>query len=142
MEYSRRDLTILASTLLAARGAGAAEKAKLSTAVLNRDDVKESKSGASPQRKFFDGLTHENIPLEVHESELPPGGAPHPPHRHGHEEMAVVTQGTLEVFIEGRGTKNLTAGGLVFVASNELHGWKNPGDTPARYLVIALGHDA
>jgi quercetin dioxygenase-like cupin family protein len=55
--------------------------------------------------------------------------------------MAVVIAGTLEVFIQGRGTKKLTAGGLVYVASGELHGWKNTGSTPARYLVIAIGHD-
>jgi quercetin dioxygenase-like cupin family protein len=56
--------------------------------------------------------------------------------------MAVVMLGTLEVFIEGSGTKKLSPGGLVFVASNELHGWKNAGDGPCRYLVVALGHDA
>jgi quercetin dioxygenase-like cupin family protein len=138
MEFSRRDVALL---LLAAGQTRAADKEKLPTAVTNRDEITPRKSGQSSQRKFFDGLTHENIPFEVHETELPPGQAPHPPHKHVHEEMCVVTDGALEVFIEGRGTKKLTRGGVVYVASNELHGWKNADDGTTRYLVIAVGHD-
>jgi hypothetical protein len=28
---------------------------------------------------------------------------------------------------------------VAYVASNELHGWKNPGTDRAQYFVIALG---
>jgi quercetin dioxygenase-like cupin family protein len=140
MDCSRRDLAALAA-LFAAGKAAAADKEKLPTAVVNRDEITPGKSNQASQRKFFNGVTHENIPFEAHETELPAGQAPHPPHKHVHEEMAVVTMGSLEVFIEGRGTKTLTPGGLVYVASNELHGWKNTGATPARYLVVAIGHD-
>ncbi len=141
MKHTRREMTVLAAALLARGKAYAAEGAKLPTAVLNRDEFSVTKSNQALQRKYFNGVTHENLPIEVHETELPPGEAPHLAHTHVHEEMAVVIAGTLEVFIQGRGTKKLTAGGLVYVASGELHGWKNTGSTPARYLVIAIGHD-
>ena len=46
--------------------------------------------------------------------------------------------GTLDVTIEGKTTR-LTPGSVAYVASNELHGWKNPGADRAQYFVIALG---
>jgi mannose-6-phosphate isomerase-like protein (cupin superfamily) len=36
----------------------------------------------------------------------------------------------------------LGPGSVVFVASNEEHGIRNAGSTPAQYFVIALGKDA
>ena len=65
--------------------------------------------------------------------------APHPPHRHAHEELAIVREGALEVSLEGQEMKIVSAGGLVYAASNQMHGWKNAGDTRASYFVIALG---
>lgn len=141
MKYSRRDLPVLATALLAGRAAHAAKGDRLKTAIINREDVVATKSNAASQRKYFDGVNHEGMPIESHESELPPGEAPHPPHKHVHEEMIVVFQGTMEVFVEGTGTKKITPGGFAYVNSNELHGWKNVGTTTARYLIIAIGHD-
>ena len=33
----------------------------------------------------------------------------------------------------------MTPGSVAYVASNEMHGWKNPGAERAQYFVIALG---
>jgi quercetin dioxygenase-like cupin family protein len=141
VKYTRRDLPILASALLAGGTARAAKGDRLKTAILNREDVAATKSNQASQRKYFDGVNHDGIPVESHESELPPGEAPHPPHKHLHEEMIVMIEGTMEIFVEGTGTKKINAGGLAYVNSNELHGWKNVGDTRARYLIIAIGRD-
>jgi quercetin dioxygenase-like cupin family protein len=54
--------------------------------------------------------------------------------------MLMLETGQLEVTMNGE-TKRLTPGSVVFVASNDLHGWKNPGTEHARYFVIALGGD-
>jgi quercetin dioxygenase-like cupin family protein len=51
-----------------------------------------------------------------------------------------VREGQLDVTISGQTTR-IGAGSAVFVASNEIHGWKNAGGTPARYFVFALGED-
>jgi quercetin dioxygenase-like cupin family protein len=141
MKYSRRDLSLLATVLLAASKARAAEDNRIPTTVINRNEVDTVKSNQVLHKQFFGGTTHENVPVRVMETELAAGEGPHPPHKHVHEEMALVREGALDVFIEGRGTKRLTAGGLVYVASNQLHGWKNPGTTPARYFVVAIGND-
>ncbi len=86
------------------------------------------------------GETHDGHLFELHLTELGPGQEPHPPHKHVHEEMLLLERGTLEVTIDGR-TSLLNPGSVAYVASNHQHGWKNAGDGPAEYFVIALGRD-
>jgi quercetin dioxygenase-like cupin family protein len=79
--------------------------------------------------------------LEMHVTTLAPGHAPHPPHRHPHEEIMVVRSGTLEVLQNGV-TRRAGAGAVIFEASNELHGLRNPGPDSATYVVIRIDpHD-
>jgi quercetin dioxygenase-like cupin family protein len=71
---------------------------------------------------------------------LAAGEAPHPPHHHVHEELLLLRQGTLDATINGQAT-HVTAGSVLFLASNDEHGWRNPGPDTAQYFVIALGRD-
>lgn len=92
-------------------------------------------------RAVFDGVTHTGYHVDLHETELAPGTAPHAPHRHEHEEMIMIREGTLEIMVEGK-VSTAGPGSVVYAASNELHGWKNTGTTKAQYFVIALGRVA
>jgi mannose-6-phosphate isomerase-like protein (cupin superfamily) len=79
--------------------------------------------------------------LEVHETTLQPGGAPHPPHHHVHSEMWLIREGTVEITVSGT-SYLLGPGSVGFVHSNDEHGIKNVGTTPATYFVVAIGPGA
>ena len=79
--------------------------------------------------------------LEAHETTLPPGGSPHPPHRHAHSEMWLIREGTVDITVNNNTTR-LGPGSVGFVSSNDEHGIKNAGETPASYFVVAIGPGA
>jgi len=138
MEYSRRNLSLLLPALAAANVA--AQNATLSSKTYRFEDLKVNANGANRSRPVLKGETHTGFPVEAHLTELPPGGAPHPPHHHVHEEMILINEGTMEVTISGR-SANLGPGSIAYVASGEEHGWRNVGSTRALYFIIALGRD-
>jgi len=125
-------------------GAAPAESAELlPSAMVNADEAElRTKGGVMSGRLFFQGMTHENIRVELHETILPPGKAPHAAHRHPREEVVIIKQGKLKVELEGEEPKEVTAGGAIYVASNQMHGWTNSGDSTAMYYVVEIGNDS
>jgi quercetin dioxygenase-like cupin family protein len=83
-------------------------------------------------------LTHEGVHIDMHITTLMPGQMPHPAHHHEWEEMTMLQTGTLEVTILDKKTR-VGPGSVVYVNSNEEHSWKNVGDVPAQYFVLAIG---
>lgn len=138
MDYSRRDLGILLSAIAATNAA--ALSPTLGSQTYPYDSLPVTANGANHARAILKGETHAGFPIELHETELAPGGRPHPPHHHVHEEMVLLREGTLEVTISGRSV-TLGPGSVAYVASNEEHGWRNVGPTNARYFVLAVGRD-
>ena len=137
MNYSRRDLALLIPALAAAQQLPKG----LPSRVFKYDDLPVRVNGENKSRAVMKGETHSGFQIELHMTELGPGQAPHPPHKHVHEEMLMLKDGSLDVTISGQ-TTHVSAGSIVYVASNEMHGWRNPATGPAQYFVIALGNDA
>ena len=88
-------------------------------------------------RRFFAGSTHGGFNLEAHETILGPGKETHAPHRHEHEEIVLVTEGSLEVNVEGK-SETAETGSAIYFGSNLTHNARNSGTTPCRYFVLEL----
>ena len=145
MEISRRDLCALfpAAALLSALPLQSESTETLSNSQVFPFDklpVHRSADGAE-SRPVLQGKLTTGEMLEVHETTLPPGAMPHPPHHHLHSELWLVREGNVELTINGRG-QTIGPGGVGFAASNQQHGIKNVGKIPAQYFVVAVGPGA
>ena len=90
------------------------------------------------QRRVIAGTLSTGEFIEVHETMLPAGQMPHPPHKHPNSEMLFIQTGSLEYDDDGKLTP-VGPGDIVFSASNKMHGLKNVGTTPATYIVVSVG---
>ena len=133
MSLSRRDLTLL----LAAANVNA-QKTTLPSHSYRFEDLPVKTSGENRSWAVLDGLTHSGFHIDMHQTELAPGKIPHAAHHHEHEEMLMIREGEIEMTISGK-TAKLGPGSVVYVASNEEHGLRNPGTARASYFVIAFG---
>jgi quercetin dioxygenase-like cupin family protein len=77
--------------------------------------------------------------VECHETMLPPGKMPHPPHQHPNTELVLVREGKIEYSIAGVTQPLVGPGDVIFTASNIMHGMKNVGETSALYFVVSVG---
>lgn len=121
----------------ATRAQDAAKAPPLRSAVFPADSARARAKVSANQRSLVDTLTAVLAKLEMHETTLQPGESPHAPHRHAHEELMIVRSGTVET-LQGNATRTAGPGSVIFMASNELHGIRNPGPKPASYLVIRI----
>lgn len=131
---NRRHLAALLAALPAA-----AQPGVLPSKTYRYEDlpVRPSGNGQNKSRPVLDGKTHTGFRVEMHETELGAGLAPHPPHKHVHEEIVIVNEGTLEVTV-GAAVSTLGPGSVAYVESNVEHGWRNTGTSRARYYVLTL----
>jgi mannose-6-phosphate isomerase-like protein (cupin superfamily) len=138
MDHSRRELCLMLPAVLAFKGQSS--RAVLPSKAYPFDALPARASGGNQFRPVLDGTTHDGFHIELHETDLAPGGMPHPPHHHVHEEIFLMREGTLLVTINGRDS-TIGPGSVAYVASGEEHGVRNTGSTHARYFVLELGSD-
>lgn len=136
MTLSRRDLSLL-FPMLAAAGASAQGKEPLPSKVYHNRDIPYTGDDNKKAREFFHGVSHSGFSLEAHETILGPGIQTHAPHKHEHEELVIVFEGTVETFIEGK-TELAETGSLIYFGSSRMHSVRNAGGTPCRYYVVEL----
>jgi quercetin dioxygenase-like cupin family protein len=160
MNLNRRDLCVALSSLAAvtagwpakgqataaATGAtsvpAAPPEAVLSVQRVYPFDQLPVKTGANGEsRAVVNGVLPTGEAVEMHETTLLPGHMPHPPHKHRHSEFMLIREGTVEFDNDGT-FERVGPGGVIFAASNVMHGLKNVGATNANYFVIAIGRES
>jgi quercetin dioxygenase-like cupin family protein len=143
MTITRREMCFLLPGLFpaAALDAFPAEDNSMPSGFYAFDKLPVQTLDHAEMRRVLKGKLATGEALEVHETTLPAGGAPHAPHHHLHSEMWLIREGTVELTVNG-GTHRLGPGGVGFVHSNDEHGIKNVGDTAATYFVVAIGPGA
>lgn len=137
---TRRDISIAAVAVFASAAAArwawsSSPAAAMHSATFDWSAFRAEATKSGLRRECFDGRTATLDRLEVHATTLNPGQSPHPAHKHPEEEVIIVKEGTLESAQNDR-VNRVEAGGIIFEASNELHGLKNVGAKPAVYYVI------
>lgn len=145
MSVTRRELcsmlpVVLIPVILSSEASTQGDKA-MPSAMFPFEKLPVHTSNGAQTRHVLKGKLATGEAVEVHETTLPPGGAPHPAHHHVHSEMWLIREGTVEITVNGT-SYQLGPGGVGFVRSNDEHGIKNIGATPANYFVVAVGPGA
>lgn len=146
MDLSRRELGFLMPFLAAAAAKGQQSEPQppvhLDTNVYHPDQTTTLPNGKKKGSRIFYGMDHSGFQLEMHETVLAPGVETHAPHKHVHEEIIIMLEGTLETHVEGT-NRTAETGAVIYFGSNQTHNATSVGSTPARYYVLELrGHPA
>src|SRR5262244_2998662 len=107
MNLTRRALAFFFPALLASqqRSQQAAPAGPLPSKGFPFEEMTGRQSGTIKLYQILTGETHTGYRLDLHESDLPGGGIPHPPHRHVHEELLFVREGEVELIMNGKTTR-------------------------------------
>jgi XRE family transcriptional regulator, regulator of sulfur utilization len=148
--FDRRDLFAVFSALAAMTAAGGEAvaqtpaKGRMTTAQLSKSRVIRFKDIAvvkldngGIQRPVMSGTLPTGEFIEVHETVLPAGKTPHPPHHHPNSEWLFIQGGKLEYNDNGK-IMPVGPGDIVFSASNVSHGLNNVGTIDASYIVFSV----
>lgn len=147
---NRRELCVALSALAAATStlsnaeaqtpaASPADKDLGGSHVISYDQLPVHKNAnGGESRAVMSGVVKTGEYLEIHETMLPAGQMPHPPHKHPNTEVLFIQTGNLEYLNDGK-PEPVGPGGIIFTASNVMHGLKNVGTTPANYIVVSIG---
>jgi quercetin dioxygenase-like cupin family protein len=135
---SKRDVLVSVVTAVVVGSVavwGQAQKTLMTSSVFDWEKipVKETQTGAS--RDFFKAPTATLDQLECHVTTVKAGEASHAAHSHPEEELIIVKEGLIESTQNGE-VKKVGPGSIIFESSNQLHGLRNAGTTPATYFVI------
>lgn len=134
---TKRDLCIAIGSmcLTFSTMALSSQDSMMDSAIFNWDDVPSKNTKTGSVKSFFRSKTATLEELECHVTTLNPGESSHAPHRHVNEEIIIIKEGNLEALVNGE-IKPAGPGAVIFQASNQLHGIKNVGETPATYHVL------
>jgi len=138
MKITRRDLLVAIIAVGATLGVvtlAQTDKPIMGSSAFDWNSIEATPTKIGSTRKFFQAPTATLDELECHVTTLNPGETPHAPHKHPDEEVIIIKEGTVESLVNGE-TRRLGPGSVIFQASNQMHGIRNVGKTPAVYHVF------
>ena len=118
-----------------------ADPGRLGSAIFHWDRLEAVPTRVGTRRAITSLPTATMAHFSCHATTIRPGETPHEPHRHADEEIVFLRDGVLDVTLNGVTTR-ATPGSIVFIASGDLHGWRNAGETEATYYVIRIKTEA
>src|SRR5258708_34211892 len=138
MAVTRRELcsmlpAVLIPAIVPAEAIAEQDKSAMPSAMFPLDKMPVRTPNNAEIRDVLKGKLATGESLEVHQTTLAPGGAPHPPHRHPHSEMWLIREGTVEITVNGTNYR-LGPGSGGFVGEKNEHGQKNMGTTSETQL--------
>jgi mannose-6-phosphate isomerase-like protein (cupin superfamily) len=101
---------------------------KLPNTALPESQAKLTREQFGDLRIYFEGATDQIQSMTAGSLRLKPGMSPHAPHTHPEEEFMVITEGTGELFCDGK-TVPVSPGCMMYCAAGKSHGIKNTGKT-------------
>jgi len=105
MSLTRRDLCLLLPAtlvpLILRPANAAAQEGTMPSATYPFEKLPVRTPNNAQIRDVLKGKLATGESLEVHETTLPPGGAPHAAHHHMHSEMSLIREGTVELTVNG-----------------------------------------
>ena len=137
MRITSRDLIVAAMAVCGTLGVVAAQQKPdiMQSTVFDWNSLTAKDNSYGSSRAVVRRPTATLDELEMHITTLNAGQTSHAPHQHLNEELIILREGTLETLSQGV-WKRVGPGSIIFNASNELHGVKNVGTTPAVYHVV------
>jgi quercetin dioxygenase-like cupin family protein len=144
-EMNRREMcaalaafaALAANGMEAQTGASAATDTSVSKVYKFSEMKVTQSSNGGWSRAIMSGTLPTGEVVAAHETMLPPGKMPHPPHQHRDSEFVMIREGQLEFYNEGK-PEPVGPGDVIYTASNRLHGMKNVGTTNALYFVVEI----
>jgi (S)-ureidoglycine aminohydrolase len=110
--------------------------------VMDWNEVKfmPHENGKGGVRNFFSRPTAMGTRLDLHSTLLAPGEQSHDPHHHRAEEMIIILDADVEMYL-GPGEKDgqrktATNGDIAYLVSSEYHSIRNIGTKPALYFAF------
>lgn len=137
MRRSRRSIALFAALILVSAAAtGLAQhraNAKRSS-IVSEKNAKRQEFEWGTLITYAEGQSYSTRDGLAAVAVIKPGWEIHPPHRHAEEEYVLVTEGQGVWNLNGRETAAV-AGDMQYAAPWDLHGLKNTGTTPLRFVV-------
>ncbi len=103
--------------------------------LFNIDTLPYTEKDGKGARKYFDRATASAERFEMHTTTLTKAGPSHVPHQHVETEIILVTEGEVEMMIDGKTFKG-GAGDFFIAESGKLHGVSNATDKKCTYYAF------